>query len=221
LLTGLLTSAQAKCRAPSDESLRNEGAIVPYTRRIAIDQNPDFEEGDHVGRLDGYFDFEKGAILYLHPPSRDPAYQPPTKNYLKDIADTSPYPLVVKQDAAGVYREVPHMVVARFAMSDEDFLMDSNHAPVVELFTMCCDVDRHRFHQRTHIKQVGGEMKLLAGVTVQDWSQISWDSDLFLTAAAAPATQLQRRWATIAMHCFERVKGFVDPDNFAAFLNAN
>jgi hypothetical protein len=85
-----------------------------------------------------------------------------------------------------------NLLVAWDSLADEDFLMNSNHAPVVELFTMCCDVDRHRFHQRTHIKRVGGEIDLLAGVTIQDWSQISWDSDLFLTVAAAPATQLQR-----------------------------
>jgi hypothetical protein len=96
LLSGLLTTAQAKCRALSDASLKNEGAEVPYTPHIAIDQNPQFDEGDRVGCFDGYFDFEKGAVLYFHPTSRDPAYQPPTKNYLKNMADTSPYPLVVK-----------------------------------------------------------------------------------------------------------------------------
>lgn len=63
-------------RTPTTESLKNEGAGVPYTRRIAINQTLGFDERDKV-RISGYFAFGIGAVLYFHPLAGNPTSSHP------------------------------------------------------------------------------------------------------------------------------------------------
>jgi hypothetical protein len=85
---------------------------------------------------------------------------------MKTIATNSIYPIVVEKDATSVYYEVPHLVVARFRVISNGILVDNNDTPVVELFTMCCDAYYARFNQKTHLKQINGNIRLLARVTI-------------------------------------------------------
>jgi hypothetical protein len=82
--------------------------------------------------------------------------------------------MVVKRDAAGVYHEVPHAVSVRFAINENGILVDSNDVPVVESFTKCCDSQRARFSQYTHLKQADGQLVLIAGATFPGTTNIMW-----------------------------------------------
>jgi hypothetical protein len=62
---------------------------------------------------------------------------------MKIVAKNSDLPIVVEKDDAGVYREIPYMVVARFAVSSNEFVVDANNALVIELITLCCDTNLH------------------------------------------------------------------------------
>lgn len=140
---------------------------------------------------------------------------------MKDIASNSIFPIVVEKDAAGVYYEVPHMVVARFVVASNGIVVDANDTPIVEMFTMCCDAYKARFDQKTHLKPIDDDLVLLAGVTIHDWSQISFQDDLFVTNPIGNSSIIQRQWYRTAMDCFERVNIVQNQDDCAAKWEAN
>jgi hypothetical protein len=119
-------------------------------------------------------------VVYFSDYSKMPIFTPSHPKFTKIKAENSGYPIVVKRDASVVYYEVPHAVFARFTNNENGLLVDSNDVPVIELFTMCCDSQRARFSQHTHLKQAGGQAVLIAGVIIQDWSQVCWDNGYYV-----------------------------------------
>jgi hypothetical protein len=85
-------------------------------------------------------------MLYFFPLSQDPNFNPPYAKFIKFVAENSDLPIVVGKDNAGVYREIPYMVVARFAVSSNEFVVDANNALIIKLITLCCDPNLDQFN---------------------------------------------------------------------------
>jgi hypothetical protein len=212
--------AATLCSVPSINSLMNSGPGVPYTLRVGTDQGPMFDQGDKIKPLKGYFSFNQQAMLYFFPLSRDPNFDPPDAEFMKFMAENTDLPMVVEKDDAGVYREIPHMVVARFAVSGNELVVDANNAPVIELITLCCDTNLDRFDQRSHLKEVDGTMTLYAGVIVQDWSKVSWNG-YTNTAADTTGSHLQLRWIEANTGCRAQMNEVENQGECEARMTAN